>query len=232
LEEILEDTHLFKIAASFVLTMGLSLASTTYTATGTASGETISAEATFDFSVAGHLTITLTNLESSQDVGQNISDLEFGLGGTTTFTGSSATTITCSKPTCTPNSTVVPTGWGFGTESGNLIVCIICGSANLSVTNSNGPNYTILGPNPDANNGSIGVSGSHNPFINQTATFTFSNTSFTTSTLPSEVMFSFGTTAGVEVDSLRQTTTPEPFSFLLVGSGLALIGLARLRRAQ
>jgi hypothetical protein len=210
--------------------MGLSLASTTYVATGTANSETISAEATFDFSVAGHLTITLTNLESSQDVGQNISDLEFGLGGATTFTGSSATTITCSKPNCTPNSTAVSTGWGFGTEGSNLIVCVICGSANLSVTNTNGPNYTILGPNPDANNGSIGVSGSHNPFINQTATFTFSNTSFTTSTLPSDVIFSFSTTAGVDVTGVRQTTAPEPFSFLLVGSGLALVGLGRLRR--
>lgn len=220
---------MFKIAALVALCVGSASATIVYTATGNETGgNPIHAEAIFSFG-SGTLTITLKNLEAGNTtVAQNISDLEFALsvGGTTNYTGSSATTIDCSTGTCIPNATPIATGWGFGTDGGNLIICIICpGSATLTVAQSGQPSHTIIGPSPVAA-GSI-LTGSHNPFLDQVATFTFTNSLFTANTTLSSVIFSFGTAAGDNVPGTFQS--PEPLSLLLTGAGLAAVGLLRRR---
>ena len=229
---------MYRIVGLLFLAVALASASTTYSATGMETGlNNIDASATFDFG-SGTLVITLTNLESgSTTVAQNISDLEFttSAGGTTVYGGVSGTTIDCSTGTCVASSTPVTGTWGFGTNGTDQIVCIVRpGTATLTTAASGTPAYTIIGPSPvDA--GSIKTS-SHNPFYDQTATFTFTNSLFTTATTANNVVFSFGTAAGDNVDGVCMGgicpagTVPEPFSLYLTGGGLALVGLLARRK--
>jgi hypothetical protein len=100
------------------------------------------------------------------------------------------------------------------------------------------PKLAIIGP-PTAGvyssaNGSIAGNSAHNPFFEQTATFTITNAAITTNTSISGVVFSFGTTAGDNYGgtcapgACGSPTIPEPITSGLVGSGL--IGLFFLRR--
>jgi hypothetical protein len=98
----------------------------------------------------------------------------------------------------------------------------------LSTTPTANPSQEIIGPGPYTNaNGSIAGNGAHNPFLNQTATFTIGNSSITANTVVSNVIFSFGTTAGVNVPGVgvvvRGDTVPEPANALLIASGISLI---------
>jgi len=102
-----------------------------------------------------------------------------------------------------------------------------------------GPSHTIIGPPGPGNvysnaDGSIAGNGPHNPFLNQTADFTI------TFPLPllmgvtvTSATFSFGTTAGNNVNGvLRTTAVPEPnFSgTLALGLGFLLIAVGRHRK--
>jgi hypothetical protein len=107
-------------------------------------------------------------------------------------------------------------GWGFGAATVNgtngYELCVICqGGPTASATPSEG----ILGPNPNGN-ASIDGNGPHNPFVNQTATFTL--TGIPTGATANNVIFSFGTTPGDNVSA------PEPGTLTLLFS--ALIGFA------
>jgi hypothetical protein len=227
-----------KIGILFALTVGLASASVVYdTAVGATTGSSfgnlaIDASATFTFAT-GTLTITLKDLESGiSTVGQNVSDLQFDLsvGGTTTMvTTTSEPTITCGSGSCgAPSTETNP--WGFGDNSGVVTLCIICSpSVTLSQSQSGQPAGTILGPSP-VSGGSL-ETGSHNPFINQTLTIVLDNSAFTTTTsytTISNVMFSFGTTAGDNVGGML--SAPEPASMALAGAGLLALGLIGRRR--
>jgi hypothetical protein len=98
-----------------------------------------------------------------------------------------------------------------------------------------GPKHTILGA-PGAGgiysnaNGSIAGNDPHNPFLNQSATFTLNITGVTTNTTVSNVLFSFGTVSGNNVPGGgNNSTVPEPVSLSLVGGGLLALGLLRKR---
>ena len=190
----------------------------------------MSAEAIF-VTTLDTLTITLDNLQSPMHAaGQLLSDLQFAFGrtltGATTLTSSSGEEISISGGIGTTGSTV-STGWGFGTDGSGFSLAF------------HGPSHTIIGPGPYTSaNPSIGDGGPHNPFIDETATFTISNSSITTSTTISSAVFSFGTEAGDNVTGCVDGSTncgatviggdsPEPLSMFLMGAGLLGIGVLR-----
>jgi hypothetical protein len=181
---------------------------------------------------AGTVTVQLFNLlVNPTTVAQNISDFDFALSGTTSLgslASSSGQDITvASNGTFTLGSTVA-TGWAFTSPT--------AGSYLLNVLGAAGPTHTILGA-PGAGgtysnaNGSIAGNDPHNPFLNQSATFTLNITGVTTDTTVSSAIFSFGTAAGDNVPggSGPNSTVPEPVSLSLVGSGLLALGLLRKR---
>ena len=240
-----------KIALGCLLLAAASVASatTTFIAQGTSSGgNSVYAEADFTFS-NNLLTLTLTNLlVNPANAAQNISDFEFtiaSLSGTTAtltpYTGASTNTkapqlVTITGPgyTVTSNGSAgYDPGWAFAYSSGNFALDALAGSVN-------GPAYTIVGP-PGAsgytNANSSLTNGAHNPMIYQSATWVFNVVNPGGSVLNiTNVNFSFGTTAGNDYtcDASHNfcAAVPEPGSWLLLGSGLAvLLFFARKRTA-
>ena len=69
----------------------------------------------------------------------------------------------------------------------------------------------------------------HDPLLAITATWVFDIPGVTSADESelTNVMFGFGTSSAVTEQGTQ--STPEPFSFVLAGSGLALLALARLR---
>jgi hypothetical protein len=207
----------------------------------------VDASVTFESST-GVLHITLTDLLGNPaNAGQLISGLEYTLSveGQSSLISSSAQQMSVDDHGFATFGSTGPAGWGFGTYQGNSIVCVVCGSANLStpVGAGAGPAGTIIGP-PDAAgmytnaNGSVAGSGSHNPFLNQTVTFFVANPQITSSTTVSNVLFSFGTTFGSDIAGIPGTVSdssipqvPEPSTFVLTAMALgAVLFVVRQRR--
>lgn len=192
----------------------------------TAGGLPVDAQATFVTST-DTLTITLTNLLANPtSVVQAISDLSFVLSnGLTsgTLSSSSGEEITIAGDGTFTTGSVVSTGWALlSTASGFQLT--VLGTATA-------PTHTIIGPPDGSNlysaaNASIAGNIAHNPFLNQTATFTLDIPGVTADTTITSVVFSFGTTEGNDVPG----TVPEPSSLFLLGSGL--IGLAGVIRRK
>ena len=179
---------------------------------------------------AGTVTVTLFNLlVNPTTVAQNISDFDFSLSGTTalgSLASSSGQEISvATNGTATTGSTVA-TGWVFSSPATGSYLLNVLGTAI-------GPSHTILGvPGPGGiytnAGGSIAGNDPHNPFLNQSATFTLNITGVTADTTLSNVIFSFGTAAGNNVPG-GGSSVPEPVSLSLVGGGLLALGLLRKR---
>jgi PEP-CTERM motif len=199
----------------------------------------VSASATFTItptagSTAGTVQITLKDTQASpMDISQLVSDLEFTLGltGSSTFT-SSSNEITISRPmgvvTSSSDVPISPTGWVLGTFNGGQIVCTVCPSG----TGGAGPTQEIIGAGPYTSvDGTItnGGANTNNPYLDQTATFTITNSSITSTTKPTNVVFSFGKQFGAVGSDIG--AAPEPGTLVLFGSGLlAVAGIIRRRR--
>jgi hypothetical protein len=195
----------------------------------------VSAEADITVS-AGQIQIVLKNLQANpNDVSQLISDLKItinpgSLAGSS-LTAASATSINVAgNGTTSPGSnftTVAGVGWVYtpsSTTDGLLDVLAGPGHA--------GPANLIIGPPGPGGvytnaNGSIAGNGPHNPFLNQTASFTITAPNVSAATIVSAVTFSFGTTAGVDIPGI--VSAPEPATVLTLASGLPF-GLLALRR--
>jgi len=221
------------IATFAVIALGSATASADTVTFSTAAGATnstgqpVSASVTFTVSPSGTLTITLTNtLVNPTSVGQNISDLSFQAGTLTgTLTGSSGSLINvAANGTFSSAGTANPTGWALASSGGSFHLTVL--------GTSTAPARTIIGA-PGAGgiysnaNASIAGNGPHNPFLNQTATFTLSIPGLTSVTQLSNISFSFGTTPG---DNVPVTGAPEPATMLLLGTGLlGVAGVVRRR---
>lgn len=193
----------------------------TATASGN-SGETVNAAATIVLNPpAGIILVTLINcLPNPTDVGQLISDVFFTVAGATggTFGVQTGTDICVGVSPCTTDSNT----WGL--DSGGP-------GFHLNDLGHAGPAELIIGPGPYTNaNGSINGNGPHNPFLDQTGAFTITGvTGLTTSSTVTAVDISFGTQASTPPG----TTTPEPGTLLLFGSGLlGIAGIVRKRLSR
>jgi hypothetical protein len=194
-------------------------------------GDPVDAKAVLTTS-AGVLTITLTNLEVNQtDAGQLVSDLHFTVSGSDTLNGAALNSSSGQELTVAGNGSftlgsTVSTGWGssFSGSSGVL--------DGLSGTET--PKHEIIGaPGTGGTysnaNGSIAGNKAHNPFLNQTATFTIDGSNISAATAITSVTFSFGTTTG---DNITGQAVPEPTALVLslVGIGFAGSFFYRSRR--
>jgi hypothetical protein len=201
-------------------------------------GGPVNAEADFTTG-ANSLTITIKDLQANpSDVAQLVSDLSFTLGNGGSLTGSSQTGASSQELTVNGNgtfsiganlTTVPAVGWVYSTSSstaGHLDDLVGTGHA--------GPAHLIIGPpgaggTYSAANGSVQGNGPHNPFLNQSATFTITGAGITANTTITSMSFSFGTTPGVFVQG---QAVPEPSSLVLSLVGIGLIGSIGVYRSR
>jgi hypothetical protein len=190
----------------------------------------VSASASF-VTATNSVQVTLTNLLSDpRSAGQLLSDIFFIAGGLTSGTGpkspSSASYITVAGNGTTSAGTG-PAVWELTNSGGTYHLNGLFGKG----AGGTGPHDLIIGP-PGAGgiysnaNASIAGNKPHNPFIDQTATFTLALPGATSSTVISDVVFSFGTQEGSNVAAV-----PIPAAVWLFGSGLlGLVAIARRRQ--
>jgi hypothetical protein len=182
----------------------------------------------------GTIQVTLTNQQANpNDVSQLLSDLSFTVanGSTTgaTLASSSGQELTDNGNGSFSTGPTVPTGWVFSVTGGGTGVTL----DDLNGPGHAGPAHLIIGPPggggtySDAN-GSIAGNGPHNPFLDQTASFTITGAGITANTQVTDAVFSFGTTSGVTVPGV--TAVPEPGALVMGGltaAAFALVSVAR-----
>ena len=212
---------------------------------GIASGTTItyvspSGSATSDGSVnakavfvigAGTLTLTLSDLLGNPtSVGQLLSNFEFSLSSSLSalahMNSSAQERMVNADHSFTEGSTI-STGWALQASGGGVVaICMICPN-NGTPPPTNPPSHLIIGAGAYTNaNGSIAGNGPHNPFLDESATFTISDSTITSATAVSNVVFGFGTQFGSEVTG-QLSAVPEKNTMLLIGTGLILLGSLR-----
>lgn len=233
-------------------TLAVRLLATALTISGIASGTTItfvtpSGSATSSGSVnasavfatgPGTLTVTLSDLLANPtSMGQLLSNVQFALSSSLNGSAnmsSSATERTVNSDNSFTEGGTVSTGWALQV-SGGAMICMICPN-NASPAPTDPPSHLIIGAGPYTNaNGSIAGNGPHNAFLDETATFTISDSAITSATVASDVVFGFGTQFGSDVTGQvsNAAAVPENGTMLLIGMGLILIGsFKRLARNQ
>ena len=173
------------------------------------------------------VSITLTNLLANPlSAASLLSDLFFSVsnGGTALTSGSVASSsgnlITVNAGgSVTPGASNAALGWGLSNTSGVFHLDGLNGTNTPSdlIIGAAGPGGVYTNANA-----SLAGNGPHNPFANQTATFTLTVAGALASSTISNVVFSYGTTAGVNVNGVPTVAaTPEPASVLMLGTLIA-----------
>lgn len=213
---------------------GASMVTLTTPTNATTSGGAVNASATITTG-ADTVTVLLTNLEGNPlDVSQTISDFSFTLSNG--FTAVNTTSTPTASLVCVPatpcTTTVKP--WQLTSTGNTVLLEGLFGEKGIA------PSQEIIGPGPYTNaNASINGNGPHNPFINQTASFTFALTGVTASTTVTGGVFSFGTQPEFVTAAGGSGggggggggQTPEPQSLVLAFTGaLLLVGARWLSR--
>jgi hypothetical protein len=218
------------------------------TGSTTTGGVSVDAKATFDVS-AGSMIVTLTNLQPNiKSVGQDISSLWFTVnngqsildlsGATTDILGTgnpgSGNLITIGangKVTSTsaltgyqlgPKGTSSQNHWSAGQGSSQFYLNDLNGGGS--------PDQTIIGPgNYSTVNSSIYGNGSHNPFIQNQATFKIAAAGLLATSTISDIKVGFGTTPGC--NTVRMVPEPGSLALLAIGA-LAFAGVLRRKTIE
>jgi hypothetical protein len=209
----------------------------TYLVTSPNGGNPVDATAQFSINPSGYLMLTLTNWEANiVDVGQAVTGIKFNL------TTSVAGITPGNQPTGTGDVVTVGSAGSVSDSGLQSVMGYYTASTSLhtvflSVFSTGGPNGAILGPEtsgsyPDAN-GSLASNGPHNPFVNDSATFTFGDfgnlTGDNLSNILSAVQIEFGTSQ-TNYFAASVVASPEPSSVIFFFSGVLLFAAKRKRR--
>ena len=198
-------------------------------------GAPVDAEAVFNTS-GTTLTITLKDLlVNPTDVGQLLSDLLFHVtigntaGASLDATHSVGQEVSVGSGGAITLGSTAQAGWALDTSlGGNNLHLNVLGAGGV------GPTHLIIGPPGGstyaAANGSIASNPPHNPFLNGFATFVINIPGMTTDSKIDSATFSFGTTAGVNVQGIPSVPDGGT-TVLLLGTALSALGFIRRKLA-